>query len=231
MVHSELPGARLLLAGFGAYRDTLEELWAVFCAGELDRAREIADLGWQLEGGERAPLRILSEFLREPPVEWVEAAASAQPTVSFPGRLEHSEVAEVLAASDAMVVPSTFPEAFGMVAAEAAAAGALPVCADHSGLAEVAAALDAELPAAARGLTAFPLGPGAIEGIAARLDHLVRSRARRAGRGGPCAAGDGRAALELAGGGALGPRRLRRRARRARSDPGVRTERARAIPH
>ena len=68
-----------------------------------------------------------------------------------------------------MVVPSTFPEAFGMVAAEAAAAGALPVCADHSGLAEVAAALDAELPAAARGLTAFPLGPDAIEGIAARL--------------------------------------------------------------
>ena len=41
----------------------------------------------------------------------------------------------------AMAVPSTFPEAFGMVAAEAAACGALPVVADHSGLGEVARTL------------------------------------------------------------------------------------------
>ena len=40
-------------------------------------------------------------------------------------------------------MPSTFPEAFGMVAAEAAACGALPVVADHSGLAEVARTLAA----------------------------------------------------------------------------------------
>ncbi len=75
-----------------------------------------------------------------------------------------------------MVVPSTFPEAFGMVAAEAAAGGALPVCADHSGLAEVAGALDAELAEPARGLTAFPLGPGAVEAIADRLDRWLAAR-------------------------------------------------------
>jgi glycosyltransferase involved in cell wall biosynthesis len=40
------------------------------------------------------------------------------------------------------VVPSIFPEAFGMVAAEAAAGGSLPLVARHSGLAEVAAALE-----------------------------------------------------------------------------------------
>src|SRR3712207_9004216 len=39
-------------------------------------------------------------------------------------------------AAEAMAVTSTFPEAFGMVAAEAAACGALPVVAAHSGLAE-----------------------------------------------------------------------------------------------
>ena len=38
-------------------------------------------------------------------------------------------------------MPSTFPEAFGMVAAEAAACGVLPLSAAHSGLAEVTAAL------------------------------------------------------------------------------------------
>ena len=59
--------------------------------------------------------------------------------VAWAGRLDHAELADLLPAAEAMAVPSTFPEAFGMVAAEAAACGALPVVAAHSGLAEVAA--------------------------------------------------------------------------------------------
>jgi glycosyltransferase involved in cell wall biosynthesis len=171
LVLARVPAARLLMVGFGAYAATLRELWAAICAGRLDRARAIAAAGWAPEGGPERPLPILSAFLAAPPAGWAQAAAApgAAASVSFSGRLEHVEVAEVLAAVEAMVVPSTFPEAFGMVAAEAAAAGALPVCADHSGLAEVAAILDDGLPAEARGLTAFPLGPGAIEGIAERL--------------------------------------------------------------
>ena len=43
--------------------------------------------------------------------------------------------------ADAVVVPSVLPEAFGMVAAEAASCGVVPIVADHSGLAEVAAGL------------------------------------------------------------------------------------------
>ncbi len=63
--------------------------------------------------------------------------------VALAGRLDHDELADLLPAAEAMAVPSTFPEAFGMVAAEAAACGALPVVADHSGLAEVARTLAA----------------------------------------------------------------------------------------
>ena len=44
------------------------------------------------------------------------------------------------------VVPSIFPEAFGMVAAEAAAAGSPPLVARHSGLEEIADGLEAEYP-------------------------------------------------------------------------------------
>ena len=55
-------------------------------------------------------------------------------SVEFIGRLEHDEVAELLPEAEALVMPSTFPEAFGMVAAEAAACGALPVSAGHSGM-------------------------------------------------------------------------------------------------
>jgi glycosyltransferase involved in cell wall biosynthesis len=94
--------------------------------------------------------------------------------VSFTGRLEHGDLPAALPAFSAQVVPSTFPEAFGMVAVEAAACGALPVSAAHSGLAEVTAALAPELPPAIAPLTSFEVGPGAVEEIAARLVEWLR---------------------------------------------------------
>ena len=79
------------------------------------------------------------------------------------------------------VVPSIFPEAFGMVAAEAAAAGSPPLVARHSGLAEVAAGLEEELPERLRHLVSFERGDAAdlrrkLEAILA----LPRRRPRRA---------------------------------------------------
>jgi glycosyltransferase involved in cell wall biosynthesis len=74
----------------------------------------------------------------------------------FTGPLEHRHLKHLLALADACVVPSVFPEAFGMVAAEAAAAGCPPVVARHSGLAEVAADLESALPARLAPLVAFP---------------------------------------------------------------------------
>ena len=60
-----------------------------------------------------------------------------------------------------------------MVAAEAAAAGVLPVSAAHSGAAEVSGALAAELPEAARRLVSFELGPAAVADVAARLKEWL----------------------------------------------------------
>jgi glycosyltransferase involved in cell wall biosynthesis len=57
-----------------------------------------------------------------------------------------------------------------MVAAEAAAAGVLPVSAAHSGAAEVSRELAAALPSEAQGLVSFELGAGAVEAVAARLN-------------------------------------------------------------
>ena len=85
------------------------------------------------------------------------------------GRLEHPELAELLPACEAQVVPSTFPEAFGMVAAEAAACGILPVSASHSGLAEVTRALAAAVPEQARPWLDFEVGDGAVRDLAASL--------------------------------------------------------------
>ena len=74
-------------------------------------------------------------------------------------------------------MPSTFPEAFGMVAAEAAAAGALPVVARHSGLAEVAETLGGAVPEAARPLLGFDLGPDAVPQLAAALTGWLEAPA------------------------------------------------------
>jgi glycosyltransferase involved in cell wall biosynthesis len=67
----------------------------------------------------------------------------------------------LLPLADVTVVPSIFPEAFGMVAAEAAAAGSPPLVARHSGLAEVAAGIEEELPERLRHLVTFERGDAA----------------------------------------------------------------------
>jgi glycosyltransferase involved in cell wall biosynthesis len=84
--------------------------------------------------------------------------AAAPPRTLFTGPLEHRHLVHLLPLADATVVPSIFPEAFGMVAAEAAAAGSPPLVARHSGLAEVAAGLEQEYPARMRHLASFASG-------------------------------------------------------------------------
>jgi glycosyltransferase involved in cell wall biosynthesis len=170
LVVAENPGARLALAGFGEYVDGVWRLLSALERGDLDDAREVARLGRGLEGGEEAPLPILSAFLADPPEGYAEACGKVAGFVQFVGRLEHDEVAGLLPHCEALVMPSTFPEAFGMVAVEAAACGALPVSAAHSGMLEVARQLSEALPQAVAGLTSFPVEEGAVEAIAARLN-------------------------------------------------------------
>jgi glycosyltransferase involved in cell wall biosynthesis len=106
----------------------------------------------------------------------------------FTGPLEHRHLVHLLALADACVVPSIFPEAFGMVAAEAAAAGCPPLVARHSGLAEVADGLEAEYPAHLRQLAAFDSGDAAdlraklleLLGLSAEDRAALRVAARRA---------------------------------------------------
>ncbi|MEK6275498.1 MAG: glycosyltransferase family 4 protein [Actinomycetota bacterium] len=88
----------------------------------------------------------------------VKLEALAPDRTLFTGPLEHRHLAHLIPLTDVTVVPSIFPEAFGMVAAEAAAAGSLPLVANHSGLAEIAAGVAEEYPAAYRDLTSFASG-------------------------------------------------------------------------
>lgn len=182
LVLARVPEARLVLVGFGAYREGLERLAGALAAGDLEGAATLAEAGRELEGGPRAPLRHLLAFLRSPAARdegYRAAAAGLTERVAWVGRLDHAELAELLPACAAQVVPSTFPEAFGMVAAEAAACGVLPVSAAHSGLAEVSRTLAAPLPADVAALLSFPVDDGAVEAIAERLVGWLRTPADR----------------------------------------------------
>jgi glycosyltransferase involved in cell wall biosynthesis len=84
--------------------------------------------------------------------------AAAPPRTLFTGPFEHRHLVHLLPLADVSVVPSIFPEAFGMVAAEAASAGTPPLVARHSGLAEVAARLSEAYPPELAHLTSFVSG-------------------------------------------------------------------------
>ena len=190
LVLERVPQARLVVVGFGAYRDGLEGLLSALREGRLETVREIAAAGRALEGGaERSrPLRHLLAFVdglrggeRE---RYLRAARGPDDGVLLTGRLDHEELAQLLPACAAVVVPSTFPESFGMVAAEAAACGALPISAAHSGLAEVSAVLAGAVPEPAAGWLSFAIDDHAVQALAARLigwlqaDPQLRARTR-----------------------------------------------------
>jgi glycosyltransferase involved in cell wall biosynthesis len=173
LVLAEVPDARLVVVGFGEYREGLGRLVDALGSGDLAAAREIAAAGRELEGGPPGELRLLAAFLDglegERLDSYLGAAAGLGERVRFTGRLEHGDLPDLLPACDALVMPSTFPEAFGMVAAEAAACGALPLSAGHSGMSEVTATLCPALEEELRPLLSFTVGPGAVEEIAAQL--------------------------------------------------------------
>jgi len=148
---STVPSA--LIVGFGSERERLQALVRALRAGDDATLRWLlASAGWHIPPAELGSLPLRSE-------------------VTFTGRLDHSYAADAVAAVDVLVVPSVLEEAFGMVAAEGAAAGALPLVARHSGLAEVAGALEGHV--GRPGLFSFEPGPGAVGRIADGIDGLL----------------------------------------------------------
>ena len=186
LVVARVPDARLVVVGFGTYREGLERMTALLGTADLDGVRQLARRGRELEGGPPGELRHLAAFLDglggERLREYLEAAPEAARRVHFTGRLEHDDLPALLPACEAQVMPSTFPESFGMVAVEAAACGVLPLSAAHSGMAEVTATLEPAIDEALRPLLSFTPGPAAVEEIASKLVRWLRLEPRERAR-------------------------------------------------
>jgi glycosyltransferase involved in cell wall biosynthesis len=98
-------------------------------------------MGKLLEGGPAGPLEhfeLSDELMRD--------AAGMEGDILFTGPLYHGDLTKLLPAADVAAVPSIFPEAFGLVAAEFAASGVVPFVADHSGLTEAGGIVGRGLP-------------------------------------------------------------------------------------
>ena len=124
-------GARLLVIGFGTFREGLEALTHALSTGDEKTVERLAELGKLLEGGQAGPLEhfeVSLELLRD--------ASGMEDDVEFVGPLRHEELARLLPEAEVGVVPSIFPETFGLVAAELAASEVVPFVANHSGLRE-----------------------------------------------------------------------------------------------
>jgi glycosyltransferase involved in cell wall biosynthesis len=100
-----------------------------------------------------------------------ELERDVRPDLLLTGPLEHRHLRHLWPLADVSVTPSVFPEAFGMVAAEAAACGSPPLVARHSGLAEIAAAVEAEYPPDLRHLASFR--PADAADLASKLSEIL----------------------------------------------------------
>jgi glycosyltransferase involved in cell wall biosynthesis len=170
------PKARLVVVGFGTYREGVEVLLRGLERADERLLMHVCRYGRALEGGPRDQLTYLRTFLeslRGRHERYFAAAKKMRETIVFTGRLEHGELARLLPAAEEVIVPSMFPEAFGMVAAEAAAVGALPICAAHSGLAEVTSILGEKLPARVRELLTFERGMRAVDDLGLAMNEWL----------------------------------------------------------
>jgi len=154
---------RAVIVGFGEIESSLHGLWEALRRGNRTEVQRIA------KEVPKGPLQHVIDLFASPlPSAYFEQSGNVD--LSFPGRLDHGPLSRLLPSFDVLVVPSILPEAFGMVGAEAAACGVLPVVPGHSGIGEVGAILEKALGRPGL-LTYDPRDP--IGGIAARLSAIL----------------------------------------------------------
>lgn len=151
-----LPGdVRTLVIGFGLEREWLTALTFALDRGDREAASWVLQMGRMQDGSPKA----------------LEPTGGVGERIAFTGRLDHRFAPFAVAGMDVLVVPSILEEAFGMVTAEGAAAGALPLVARHSGLAEVAGAIESAV--GRPGLFSFDPGPEAPAAIAHGVSTIL----------------------------------------------------------
>lgn len=154
-----------VVVGYGGYEAELRKLGEALGAGDASAVRALAQ-----RGDGTKPLTGVLEWLDSDGMDAGYRARAKRIEVEWSGRLDHGPLSQVLPSFELLIVPSVVPEAFGMVAAEAAACAVLPIVPAHSGIGEVGATLESEL--GRHDLLTFdPNDP--VRGIATAIDRLL----------------------------------------------------------
>ena len=159
------------IIGYGGYERGLHEIANALRTNDPEVLETLTVRG----DGDRELTHFL-EFIDRGGADSAYFSRAARVPVEWPGRLEHAALSRVLPDFDILVVPSVLSEAFGMVAAEAAACGVLPIVPNHSGIGEVGRMVEAAIGAPDL-LTYDPEAP--LEGIARCIDEVFAIPAAR----------------------------------------------------
>lgn len=142
-IFKKYPKAKVMFIGAGKLRGTLEVILGALKSKNLSFLLNFAQGGSIMEEG--TPFEDLSYFRgfieelvkKEKMEEYLEMGSSIDlDRVVFTGNLSHEILPTVMSTSDMLVVPSIFPESFGMIALEGMFLGNTPIAFDHSGLSE-----------------------------------------------------------------------------------------------
>jgi len=123
-VLSNHPKVRFVFVGFGSYREHLEGMIQGLLQGDRKLFSACA------RAGDFVEIENLDDWFRP-------LAPHERDRITVTGILDHEALSVLLPLASLTIVPSKWPEAFGMVAVEAMAAGVLPLCNDHAGLRDV----------------------------------------------------------------------------------------------
>ena len=139
------PNIYFLIVGFGQFREILELMVYTLTSGDQELFRAICFHTQELFPGAGVDhLHFLTEFLDNldetgKAQEYFKSAMDLNLAehIVFTGYVGHDSLANLLPCADLTVATSIFPEAFGMVAAEALSSGVMPVQTYHTGFIDV----------------------------------------------------------------------------------------------
>jgi len=124
------PKLRLILVGFGNYREHLEVMLKAFVSGDKELYKAAA-----FSKDEKGDSFLESSI--DVDKYFLKLSAEEADRVLITGCLNHKELGLILPIASISLVTSKATEAFGMVSVEALSAGVLPLCVYHSGIKDV----------------------------------------------------------------------------------------------
>lgn len=121
-----IPKARLIVVGYGGYREHIEGMLRSMETGDVEAFIAFCQAGKFLDASSE---QLHSTFRKLSPDE--------RNRITVTGILDHDQLCEILSMASVAVVASKCAEAFGMVVVESMSSGVLPICNYHSGVADV----------------------------------------------------------------------------------------------